>query len=374
MLARRGFLKGVGASPVLQVVGSAAADATHPDFTPVDLTRYFNASAVDFGPREPIRFRAADGLVRTPGGSRQFRGIPFQLGPGEVDRKSWIALSSHASSWTAASVEIPLARRARFLCLAQFCDWDENELRPSGVEAIERAGQLLADAVLVYEGGERKLPIRRRFEVGAPSFPWGHWNFHSVTHAQLVPTRLSEGTGQQWGENQTSIRNPEGPPLMWICALENPEPERTVQALRLRADGTDTLLVAGYVVLALPYMYRAVDTGLQAIDVRSLTEAAQSLGAGWGTILLQIIFPNLRVALISGAFLTLATVMGEFTIASFLVGINAFGPYMSQVGQNKAYESASLAIISFLLTWASMGLIQLLSRGRPGQGSVVAAH
>ena len=138
--------------------------------------------------------------------------------------------------------------------------------------------------------------------------------------------------------------------------------------------GTDALLVAGYVVLALPFMYRAVDTGLQAIDVRSLTEAAQSLGAGWGTILLQIIFPNLRAALLSGAFLTLATVMGEFTIASFLVGINAFGPYMSQVGQNKAYELASLSIISFLLTWVAMGVIQLVSRGRPGQGSVVAAH
>jgi putative spermidine/putrescine transport system permease protein len=138
--------------------------------------------------------------------------------------------------------------------------------------------------------------------------------------------------------------------------------------------GTDILLVGGYMVLALPYMYRAVDTGLAAIDVRTLTEAAQSLGAGWGTILLRVIFPNLRVALISGAFLTLAMVIGEFTIASFLVGMHAFGPYMSQVGQNKAYESSSLAIISFALTWAFMGLIQLFSRGAPGQGQVVGAR
>ena len=39
--------------------------------------------------------------------------------------------------------------------------------------------------------------------------------------------------------------------------------------------------------LALPYMYRAVDTGLRAIDVRTLTEAAESLGAGWPTILFR---------------------------------------------------------------------------------------
>jgi putative spermidine/putrescine transport system permease protein len=138
--------------------------------------------------------------------------------------------------------------------------------------------------------------------------------------------------------------------------------------------GTDALLVGAYVVLALPYMYRAVDTGLSAIDVRSLTEAGQSLGAGLGTIMIRIIFPNLRTALLSGAFLTLATVMGEFTIASFLVGINAFGPYMSQVGQNKAYQSASLAIISFILTWASMLLIQLVSRGRTDKSIIAVTH
>ena len=82
--------------------------------------------------------------------------------------------------------------------------------------------------------------------------------------------------------------------------------------------GSNVLLVAAYTVLSFPYMYRAIDTGLQATDIRSLTEAAQSLGAGWTRIILQVILPNLRVALLSGAFLTLAIVVGEFTIASFL--------------------------------------------------------
>ena len=136
--------------------------------------------------------------------------------------------------------------------------------------------------------------------------------------------------------------------------------------------GTNALVVAGYTVLALPYMFRSVDNGLASIDVRSLTEAAQSLGAGWGTILIRVIFPNLRVALLSGAFLTLATVIGEYTIASFLVGVNAFGPYMSLIGQNKTYESSSLAIISFLLTWAFMGLLQLFNRG--GQQTLPGAR
>ena len=138
--------------------------------------------------------------------------------------------------------------------------------------------------------------------------------------------------------------------------------------------GTDALLVAAYVVLALPYVFRSIDTGLAAIDVRSLTEAAQSLGANWGTILFKIIFPNLRVAILSSAFLTLATVVGEYTIASFLVGIKAFGPYMSLIGQNKTYESSSLAIISFMVTWGFMGLIQLFNRGRADSGALAGAR
>ncbi|HEV8338043.1 MAG TPA: ABC transporter permease subunit [bacterium] len=131
---------------------------------------------------------------------------------------------------------------------------------------------------------------------------------------------------------------------------------------------TDLLLTCSYVTLALPYMYRAVDTGLRAIDVGTLTEAAQSLGAAWSTILLRVILPNVRVAVLSGAFLTFAIVIGEFTMAS-LLNRPAFGPYLQNIGANRAYEPAALAIISFAITWASIGLIQVLGRGSPGQAA-----
>jgi putative spermidine/putrescine transport system permease protein len=137
--------------------------------------------------------------------------------------------------------------------------------------------------------------------------------------------------------------------------------------------GSDLLLVSAYTVLSFPYMYRAVDSGLRAIDVRSLTEASQSLGAGWLRILWEVIFPNLRVSLLSGAFLTLAIVIGEYTIATFLVR-PAFGPYLSVLGQSKAYESASVSLISFGLTWIAMGIIALLGRGSRQRVQVVGAR
>ena len=134
--------------------------------------------------------------------------------------------------------------------------------------------------------------------------------------------------------------------------------------------GTNILIVAGYMVLAMPYMYRSVDTGMRTVDIRTLTEAAQSLGANWFTIITRIILPNIRSALLSGALLTFAIVVGEVTLASFL-GVDAFGPYLFLLGQHRAYEPAALSFVSFLLTWLAMGLIQLFTGG---QGQAAGAH
>ena len=136
------------------------------------------------------------------------------------------------------------------------------------------------------------------------------------------------------------------------------------------SSGVYIIMVGAYVILSFPYTYRAVDTGLQSINVRALTEAAQSLGAGWFTILRMVIFPNVYVAILNGAFITFALVMGEFTIAS-LLSQPTFGPYMNEISNRKVYEPSALAILSFLLTWGCILIIQRLGR-RGGQFKPVA--
>jgi putative spermidine/putrescine transport system permease protein len=134
------------------------------------------------------------------------------------------------------------------------------------------------------------------------------------------------------------------------------------------ARATDLLLVCSYVTLSLPYMYRSVHSGLRAIDVRTLCEASESLGARWSTTLMRVVAPALKSAIMSGAFLTFAVVIGEFTMAS-LLDRPAFGPYLQLIGANRAYEPSALAIIAFLVTWAVMGLIQVVTRNAGGAGA-----
>jgi putative spermidine/putrescine transport system permease protein len=163
------------------------------------------------------------------------------------------------------------------------------------------------------------------------------------------------------------------PPVILVFGLIRIYSSRPVQ-LTATSLGSDFLLIAAYVVLSFPYMYRAVDTGLASMDVRTLTEAAQSLGSGWLRILWRVIFPNLRTALLSGAFLTLAIVIGEYTIAQFLGRQQAFGPYLSLLGRNAPYTPAAVSLISFGLTWLAMGLIAFLGRGARTRVQVAGAR
>jgi len=136
--------------------------------------------------------------------------------------------------------------------------------------------------------------------------------------------------------------------------------------LTLTPLGTDVLIAAGYVILAMPYMYRALDIGMRSIDVRTLTEAAQSLGANVFQVLVNVILPNLRIALLGGALITFAMVIGELVLGDFLVR-PALGPYMEQMGRDHAYEPAALAMMSYALTWVCLGLLQFLTRGSSSQ-------
>lgn len=123
-------------------------------------------------------------------------------------------------------------------------------------------------------------------------------------------------------------------------------------------------LVPGYVVLSFPFMFRALDVSFRSIDVHTLTEASQSLGASWRTTLTRVILPNIRVAALAGSFLTLAIVMGEFTIAS-LAAFKTFPTYIQLVNETQPYEAAALSLLSFLIVWAAMLALLFVGRGRP---------
>lgn len=155
------------------------------------------------------------------------------------------------------------------------------------------------------------------------------------------------------------------PPVVLVFGYVRIYGTDSMLPLTMTQAGTNLLLVMGYVVLSLPYMYRAVDNGMAAIDIATLTEAAESLGSSRMRTIATVIFPNVRSAIVSGAFLTFSISLGEFVITS-LLNRPAFGPYMVQIGQDQAYQPAALAIMAFAFTWACMIAMEFFATRRPG--------
>jgi putative spermidine/putrescine transport system permease protein len=127
--------------------------------------------------------------------------------------------------------------------------------------------------------------------------------------------------------------------------------------------GSSLTLTFAYTILVLPYAYRAIDAGLSAIDVKTLAEAARGLGAGWGTVMGRVVLPNIRSAVLSAAFLTVALVLGEFTIASLLNRDN-LQVAINFLGKSSATMSVAVSLAALVLAFVLLLLLSLFGDRR----------
>jgi putative spermidine/putrescine transport system permease protein len=145
------------------------------------------------------------------------------------------------------------------------------------------------------------------------------------------------------------------PPIVLILGVLRAAP------LWLRA--SPYLLSLVYVILSMPFVYRSLDAGLSAIDLKTLVEASRSLGGNWLNTLWRVVVPNLRSALLSATVLTLALVLGEFTMASLDLW-TTLPVWIYQFQQVDAHVSTAVSMVSLVGTWLLITLIVSLDRSQ----------
>ncbi|MGI5506518.1 ABC transporter permease [Lentzea sp. CA-135723] len=122
-------------------------------------------------------------------------------------------------------------------------------------------------------------------------------------------------------------------------------------------------LTFAYTILVLPFAYRAIDAGLAAIDLKTLSEAARSLGASWVTVLWKIVVPNIRVALIGASLLSVALVLGEFTIAS-LLNFDTLQVQVNLLGKRNAGVSVAVSLLCLLFAFVLLFALSYVGQRR----------
>jgi putative spermidine/putrescine transport system permease protein len=133
--------------------------------------------------------------------------------------------------------------------------------------------------------------------------------------------------------------------------------------MRINVSDSILILAFAYLILVLPYSYRALDAGLSAIDIKTLSEAARSLGAGWGTVMLRIIVPNMSSALLNACLLSVAVVLGEFTFAQ-LLNFENLQVAIAYVGLVSAGTSIAVAVASLLFAFVLLMILSFVGRPR----------
>lgn len=118
-------------------------------------------------------------------------------------------------------------------------------------------------------------------------------------------------------------------------------------------------LAFAYVVLVLPYCYRALDAGLGAIDVKTLSEAARSLGASWFAVMWRIIAPNISNAILNATLLSVALVLGEYTVANNLLYYN-LQVELVHLGRTNAGVSIAVAVASLLFAFVLLVVLAFI--------------
>jgi putative spermidine/putrescine transport system permease protein len=127
-------------------------------------------------------------------------------------------------------------------------------------------------------------------------------------------------------------------------------------------------LAFAYVILVLPYTYRTLDAGLSAIDVKTLSEAARSLGAGWPTVILRVIVPNMPGAILNACLLAVALVLGEYTVANLLLFENLQVALVT-LGRLNAGVSISVGVAAILFTFALLVVLSFVGRPRSARST-----
>lgn len=118
-------------------------------------------------------------------------------------------------------------------------------------------------------------------------------------------------------------------------------------------------------VIVLPFAYRPIAANMGAVELHILSEASRSLGASWGATLRRVILPNLRRGILAAAFITIAVVLGEFTIASFALQ-NTFQTALNLLQHTDPYVAIIFALFALIFGFVLLVLIGRISSLRPG--------
>ena len=124
-----------------------------------------------------------------------------------------------------------------------------------------------------------------------------------------------------------------------------------------------------FVIIALPFTYRALDIALTSVELKTLVEASRNLGANWVLTIIRVIIPSIRSGITGALFLAFALAIGEFTLTS-LLHWDTFPTWTVNASQENILGAIALSVFSFAGAIAILMFVSLIANRRASNSNL----
>lgn len=128
--------------------------------------------------------------------------------------------------------------------------------------------------------------------------------------------------------------------------------------------GSSPLLIAGHVVLTLPYLLNTLLADMEHLGLAELEAVAGSLGGGFASRFFDVVVPTLRHSVLSGLITVAALSIGEFQLSNLVSGFlnRTYPTFLLQAFYGATGFACAATVVLLTLAVAAAGLGAVVAR------------
>lgn len=130
------------------------------------------------------------------------------------------------------------------------------------------------------------------------------------------------------------------------------------------------MLIGAYCIVILPYIYQGIRNGMRAINMTTLIEAAEMLGASKLYAFFRVVVPNILTSIIVSSLLAVGIIFGDYVLIRNLAGTSSpnMQIYLYQTMKSDSTKASAVFVIIMMVTFVITAVVLYLqSRQEKGK-------
>ena len=119
------------------------------------------------------------------------------------------------------------------------------------------------------------------------------------------------------------------------------------------------MLMGAYCIVILPYIYQGIRNGMRAVNMPTLIEAAEMLGASKIYAFFRVVVPNILSAIIVSSLLAVGIIFGDYVLIRNLAGTSApnMQIFLYQTMKSDSTKASAVFVVIMFVTFVITAIV-----------------